>query len=113
MTKSMFQKTVKSRKKETYTESVLDYLKRHKDFFKKEYGIKKLGIFGSVASGEHTLESDLDIIIEMEKNKKNIHNFFRFRRFLESELGRNVDLGFENALRPFLKEQIKKNIIYV
>ncbi|MBR3067604.1 MAG: nucleotidyltransferase domain-containing protein, partial [Prevotella sp.] len=35
--------------------------------FGKQFGIKKLGIFGSVARQENTEESDIDIVVEVEK----------------------------------------------
>jgi uncharacterized protein len=49
----------------------------------------------------------------MEQSKKNIHNFLRFKRLLEKELGIKVDIGLENTLKPVIREHIKKDILYV
>ena len=51
--------------------------------------------------------------IEMEPEKKNIHNFLAFKRHLEKELGRKVDLGIESALKPVARKFIEKEIVYV
>ncbi len=38
-----------------------------KSKFAQEYGITKLGIFGSVARKENTENSDIDIVVEVQK----------------------------------------------
>ena len=45
----------------------LDYmniLRRFKQEHAVEYGITNIGIFGSVARGDHTDESDVDVLVE-------------------------------------------------
>jgi hypothetical protein len=51
--------------------------------------------------------------IEMAPDRKNLHNFLEFRRFLEKYLGTKIDLGIENTLKPAIKNAIKNEIIYV
>ena len=53
------------------------------------------------------------MIVEFEHSKKNIHSFFQVKRFLEKEFSREVDMGFENALKPVVRDKIKEKIIYV
>lgn len=36
----------------------------------REFGVKKLGLFGSFVRGEQKDESDIDILVEFEKGKK-------------------------------------------
>jgi len=55
----------------------------------------------------------LDIVVELLPEKKDIHNFLNLKRFLEKELRIKVDLGFENAIKPYIKEKIKDKIVYV
>ena len=43
---------------------ILDLLRRYKPTAQKKYGITKLGIFGSVARGEQTPDSDVDVCYE-------------------------------------------------
>jgi predicted nucleotidyltransferase len=92
---------------------IIDYFKKNRSFIHERFGVTRLGIFGSFARDEQTFSSDIDIIIEMEKDKKNIHNFLQLKRFLEKELERKIDLGFEHSLKSIIKEKIGKQIIYV
>jgi len=72
-----------------------------------------MGILGSFARSEQTIESDIDLVVEFEKSRKNIHTFLQLRRLLEKELPRKVDLGFEHSLKPIVRENIKGKIVYV
>ena len=92
---------------------VLSYLKDNKADFYDQYGICSVGLFGSFARKEQTAESDIDIAIEMITERKNLHNFFAFKRHLEQEFNRKVDVGIESSLKPAVKETIVKDIIYV
>ena len=94
-------------------EEIVTYLKDKKKFFYDRFGVTSMGVFGSFARDEQTPSSDIDMVIEMEKDRKNIHSFLQLKRFLEKELERKVDLGFENSLKPVVKEKLKSRIIYV
>jgi predicted nucleotidyltransferase len=77
-----------------------------------EYGITRMGIFGSVARGEHNENSDVDVYYESDTI-----SLFRMGGLLndiESLLGVPVDLVRRHKhLRPTLMQRIKKDIIYV
>ena len=91
---------------------LLKYLSTKKKYFKDIYGVSKIGVFGSFARDEQKISSDIDIIVEFEKGRKNIHNFLNLKRYLEAELGRNIDLGIEHSLKPLIKEKIRGQIYY-
>jgi uncharacterized protein len=95
------------------TGELIAYLKDRKPFLRERFGVTRIGVFGSFARGGQSLESDIDLVVELEKSKKNIHSFFQLRRLLEKELSRKVDLGFEHSLKPIVRENIKGTIIYV
>ncbi len=92
---------------------ILDFLKRQKQFLNDEFGVYKIGLFGSYAKGTNQAQSDIDIAIEISKDKKSLHVFLAIKRYLEENFGTKVDLGFEHTLKPIIKEQIMKEIIYV
>ena len=94
-------------------DDIIIQLKKNKKMFLAKFGVNKIGVFGSYTQMQQSAESDIDIVIEMEKDKKNIHNFMSFRRFLEKALGAKVDLGFESALKPVVRQSLKGKIIYV
>jgi predicted nucleotidyltransferase len=96
----------------TIGELVAD-LRDKKPFFREKFGVTRMGVFGSFAQGRQTIRSDIDLVVEFEKSRKNIHTFLQLRRLLEKELSRKVDLGFERSLKPIVRERIQGKIIYV
>lgn len=92
---------------------ILNYLTTHKAELKEKFGVIRIGLFGSFARGEQNEDSDIDLAIEVEKDKKSLKNFFGLKRELEAQLGKKIDLGIESSLKPLAKEQIQKDIIYV
>jgi predicted nucleotidyltransferase len=77
----------------------------------KKYFIKSIGIFGSFSNNTYTENSDIDILIELEKPIG--LNFFSLEIFLEKTLGRKIDLVTKNALKESLKENILKQVEYI
>ena len=83
-----------------------------KQEFGSQFGIKELGFFGSVARGEHTEGSDLDVFISLEKVEPFI--LFDLKEMLESLCKCKVDLiRLRDSLRPALLDNIRKEGIYV
>jgi uncharacterized protein len=89
------------------------YLQNKKDLFREKFGVTRIGVFGSFAQDSQSISSDIDLLVEFERTKKNIHNFLRLKRLLEKELSRNVDLGFVHSLKPIIRERIQGKVIYV
>lgn len=79
----------------------------------QQYGVTRIGVFGSVARGEATDESDVDLLVEFEPGKKTYRNFFGTATYMESLLDRPVDLITPQSLSPYIKPDILKDIRYV
>ena len=71
----------------------------------KEHEVKKAAIFGSVARGEATEESDLDLLIEFE-GRKSLLDLAGLKLDLQELLRRRVDVLTYRSLHPLLKERI-------
>ncbi len=71
----------------------------------KPYNPKKIGIFGSFARGENSVESDIDILYDYD-GKLSLLDHIRMMNELEKSLKKQIDLVTFNALHPLLKEQI-------
>ena|SRR5271157_3758076 len=76
----------------------------------KDFGVRRLGLFGSAARGEATDSSDLDFLVELEK--KTFDNYMDLKFYLEDLFGCKVDLVMKDALKPRLREPILKETIY-
>ena len=92
-----------------------DCIKMLSDFkstFAQEFGIIKIGIFGSVARNENTENSDIDIVVEVKK--PSLQLMYELKEALKQLFKCEVDLvRFRDSLRPLLKSNIQKDVIYV
>lgn len=79
----------------------------------KDFGVKKIGLFGSFAKNQQTNLSDIDLLVEFEKGKKSYNRFIKLAFFLEELFGRKVDLITNKSLSPFMGPHILKETEYV
>ncbi len=92
-------------------EDILTFLKQNKMQLQQQYHIQKIGLFGSFARNEATEESDIDLVIV--SSEKSFRNRYSLKHFLEEKFQKAVDIGYLDALHPFIQKQIKDEIIYV
>jgi predicted nucleotidyltransferase len=71
----------------------------------KANGATLVGLFGSMARGEATENSDIDLLVRMAK-PKSLLSMVALERQLTDAAGRKVDLLTEGALSPYLRERI-------
>ena len=97
-------------------EKILSLLRKNQKTI-RQFGVKRIGIFGSVARNEAGEESDIDMVVEFEKGRATFRNVARLIDFLEDLFGKEIDLltpdGIESIRIKHIKEQIKKEIEYV
>ena len=91
---------------------IINKLTKLKPILKRKYGIEEFAVFGSVAKGNDTKDSDVDIAI-LKLNLKDAFVLFEAKEFLSKSLGKKVDLGTFNSMKTFVKNRIKKDFIYV
>jgi hypothetical protein len=61
-------------------------------------GVRRIGVFGSFARGQARDDSDVDVYVELDDEKRTYDNFFALHELLERVLGRRVDLVTDKAL---------------
>ena len=93
-------------------EKYMNTLQRFKQEHGDEYGITRMGIFGSVARNEHTEESDLDVLVEAPEI--DLFTCVGLRNQLEKIMGVPVDLVTKSEyMRPRFKARVEREVIYV
>ena len=89
---------------------VLAIVKKNKTFLKERFGVKKIGVFGSMVRGEAKEESDVDVLVEFENTKKSFDNFMELSFFLEDLFWKKVDLittsGLDKYVRPYVEREV-------
>ena len=96
-------------------EKTIELIKDEYHFLSSEYGVARIGLFGSIAKGTETEDSDIDIIVELRKPIG--YKFIELVSYLEKIFGNKVDIltidGLKNIRIKNVAEDIKRNIIYV
>lgn len=76
------------------------------------YGIVRIGIFGSVARGEQTENSDVDICVDLKT--PNLFSLVHIKEELRQLFGCDVDIvRFRQNMDALLEQDILKEGIYV
>ncbi len=71
----------------------------------RQHGIVNIRIFGSVARGEDNLQSDIDLLVDLEKGRT-LFDLGGALIKLQDLLGRKVDIVTERGLHWYLREKI-------
>lgn len=74
--------------------------------------IEYLGLFGSLARGEASSRSDIDLLVRF-KIPKSLLQLVRIEREFSERLGRSVDLVTDESVSPYLRERIKNEALEV
>jgi predicted nucleotidyltransferase len=81
----------------------------------REFKVKRLDLFGSLARGEGTAQSDVDLLVEFEE--PDVHpskKFFGLLHHLEDALGCEVDLLTVSSLRnPYFCRRVLKERVNI
>lgn len=75
----------------------------------QQNGVKMLGVFGSVARGEDTPESDVDLLIKLKK-PVGLIEFIRLEDKFVEVFGRKVDLATEESLHPMIRQNVLSDL---
>jgi uncharacterized protein len=84
-------------------EEVLAAIDAHADELRR-LGARSLALFGSVARGEGSVSSDIDMLVELQP--KTFDAYMDVKLLLEKVLGRRVDLVLADAVKPRLRPMI-------
>ncbi|AKB38606.1 Nucleotidyltransferase domain protein [Methanosarcina siciliae C2J] len=79
---------------------------------KEKFGVKRIGIFGSFAGGEEKAGSDIDVLVEFDETKITFDNYMDLKFYLEDLFKREVDLVIESSIKPRLKDNITREVVY-
>lgn len=93
-------------------DTVLSQLHEYKEKNKKKYQIVKLGLFGSITTGKFNKNSDIDIVVELEKPK--MFHLIGIKQELEEIFSLPVDIvRVRQKMNQFLKNRIEREAIFV
>ncbi|MGH6898174.1 MAG: nucleotidyltransferase family protein [Geminicoccaceae bacterium] len=77
-------------------------------------GVTRLALFGSTARGDMGPKSDVDLLIEIDPERRfGLFAFLDLKDDLAALLGRPVDLAFADAMRPRLRTAVLEDAVEV
>ena len=91
-----------NRKLRTHREAVLRLARQH--------GAQNVRIFGSAARGDDTIDSDLDVLVDMEKGRSLVDHV-ALKQELEDLLGQEVDVVTEASLHPRIRDRVLREAV--
>lgn len=92
--------------------AILNRLKSEAPRLRQLNGVKSLAVFGSMARGDDREESDVDILVTFA-GKATFDKFMGLKLDLEDLLGRPVDLGTPDTLRPEIRSEVGRDLVHV
>lgn len=104
-------------RKDLTGKEILSILREHQDILKR-CKVKRIGIFGSYVRGEQKKRSDIDLLVEFDETAfdRNFTGYFdnyeELSSFLRKILGRKIDLLTEEAISPYIKPYVLREVEY-
>ena len=93
-------------------QDILQRLNAEAPALRRQYGVKTLAVFGSMARGDDREASDVDVLVTFE-GKPTFSAFMGLKLDLETLCGRRVDLLTPKSLSPAMQPVIEQEAILV
>ena len=94
---------------------IIELLLEQTPYLAREFGVRKIGLFGSFAEGRSNDSSDIDIVVEFDRPIG--LRFMELGDYLERLLGRKVDIltptGIQDIRRKTVAQRISESIVCV
>ncbi len=90
---------------------IMKILNKNMDYMRKEFSVRKIGVFGSYIKDSANSNSDIDILVEFEK--KTFYNYMDLKFFLEDLFGKKVDLVISDAIKKRIQPAILRETQYI
>src|SRR5680860_1359468 len=85
--------------------SIIQTLHSHREEL-AGFGVDRIGLFGSYSKNKTHPNSDIDFLVEIQKEKKTFRNFMALAYFLEDLFQKKVDLVTPQSLSPYIGPHI-------
>jgi uncharacterized protein len=93
-------------------EEAISTLRNYLPALQRDFGVRRLCLFGSTARDEAGPESDLDLLVDFEIGPT-FDSYMGLKFFLEDHLGRRVDIVTSDALKPRMRSLVEREAVDV
>jgi len=92
---------------------VFSLIRTNSEIIKKQFHVRRIGLFGSVIRGEEREDSDVDILVDFECGHSTLHNYMSLQRFMQALFSRKIDLVTTGSLSPYIRPDIEREVVWV
>jgi uncharacterized protein len=93
---------------------ILLFLKENRALFERDFNLTKIGLMGSFSRNEETSDSDLDVIVEFKSGTLDlVERKEKLKKTIQKKFGKKVDVCRVKYLKPYFKNRILKDAIFV
>ena len=89
---------------------ILEQLNKRSEELKRNFSVRSIGLFGSLARDDTDSESDVDILVDFVE--PTFDHYMDLKFYLEKLFDKPVDLVTADTVKPRLKGVIKREVIY-
>jgi len=95
-------------------EDIQRILQSQKSFLAEKYGVKIVGVFGSYVRHEQRPDSDLDLLIELDRPPKiSLIGLVELQYYLSELVEIEVDLAIKTNLKKRIGERILREVVTI
>ncbi len=87
---------------------ILDRIRPELKTIRDRFGVRSIGLFGSWIHGTASRDSDVDLLVDLER--ASFDDYMDLKFYLEELLGLPVDLVMRTSLKPILRERILREV---
>jgi len=90
---------------------VLQTLRTHEGEL-RQFGVRHAAVFGSVARGEATAASDIDVLLDLDEYRPiGVFEYARLKLYIDTLLGGSGDVVNRRTLKPLLRDNILRDAV--
>ena len=78
-----------------------------------EFGVQEIGLFGSYVRNQANSKSDIDLLVDIRREKKTLRNYLNIVYFLEELFHNKVELVTKQSLSKHIGPHILETVEYV
>ena len=93
-------------------EEAISTLRSFLPAIQRDFGVRRISLFGSTARDEARDDSDLDLLVDFAVGPT-FDSFMGLKFFLEDHLGRRVDIVTPDALKPRIPPVVEREAVDV
>jgi hypothetical protein len=94
-------------------EQILSLLVQEAGGLRDRFGVKRLGLFGSIVRNEAGETSDIDLLIELDPDNVTYWKYLDLEAYLQSLFPRKVEIVTTDGVSPYILPYITREVVWV